>query len=71
MALLAVYYLGLWFPIVPGTIMGGIAGAAYYFGLEKTLEKARKPAIGKSAVSLETAEAARNRRSEDSGIGGG
>lgn len=44
-ALLAVYFLGLWVPIALATIVGGIAGAAYYFGLEKTLEKARKPAI--------------------------
>ncbi len=51
-ALLAVYYLGLWFPLVLAGIVGGLAGAAYYFGLEKALAKARKPAIDQAQSLL-------------------
>lgn len=51
-ALLAVYYLGLWFPIILAGIVAGLAGSAYYFGLEKGLAKARKPAIDQAQSLL-------------------
>ena len=51
-ALLAVYYLGLWFPILIAVIFGGLAGAAYYFGLEKGLVRARKSAIDQAQALL-------------------
>jgi serine/threonine protein kinase len=51
-ALLAAYFLGLWFPIILGTIFGGIAGAAFYFGLEKTLAKTRQPSIDQAQTLL-------------------
>ncbi len=51
-ALLATHYLGLWFPVIVGTIFGVLAGAAYYFGLEKTLSKARQPSIDQTQTLL-------------------
>ncbi len=51
-ALLAAYFLGLWFPILVGTIVGGIAGAAFYFGIEKTLVKIRQPSIDQAQTLL-------------------
>ena len=43
--LLAVHYLGLWVPLIFASILGVGAGAGYYFGIEKTLSKQRKPSL--------------------------
>ena len=51
-ALLAVYYLGLWFPMLLALLFGCAAGAAYYFGIEKLLAKSRKPAIDQAQSVL-------------------
>ena len=44
-ALMAAYYLGLWLTLFMVSIVGLAAGAGYYFGIEKSLATARKPAI--------------------------
>ena len=51
-ALLAVYYLGLWFPLLMAVVFGIAAGAAYYFGSEKLLAKSRKPTIDQAQTIL-------------------
>lgn len=51
-ALLAVYYLGFWFPLLMAILIGSAAGAAYYFGIEKLLAKSRKPAIDQAQAIL-------------------
>lgn len=43
--LLAVHYLGLWVPLIFASVLGVGAGAGYYFGIEKTLSKQRKPSL--------------------------
>lgn len=54
LALLAVHYLGLWLPVVLGLLFGGIAAAAYYFGIEKPLAQKRQGALemAQNAVRL-------------------
>ncbi len=51
-ALLAVYYLGLWFPLFMAVLFGSAAGAAYYFGIEKLLAKSRKPTVDQAQAIL-------------------
>ncbi len=51
-ALLAVYYIGLWFPLILAILFGGAAGAAFYFGIERMLAKSRKPAIDQAQTIL-------------------
>jgi len=51
-ALLAVYYLGLWFPLFMAVLIGSAAGAAFYFGIEKRMAKSRKPAIDQAQAIL-------------------
>jgi serine/threonine protein kinase len=45
LALLAIHYLGLWLPVILGVLFGGMAAAAYYFGIEKTLQQQRQGAL--------------------------
>ena len=51
-ALFAIFFLGLWFPVVLAAFVGSLAGAAFYFGLEKAIAKARKPAIDQAQSLL-------------------
>ncbi len=48
LALLVVHYLGLWLPAILGLIFGAMAGAGYYFGIEKPLAAKRREAIENS-----------------------
>ncbi len=73
-ALLAAYYLGLWFPLLLAAVFGVAAGAAYYFGIEKTLAKARQPAIDQAQgilrqLRLRGADEAKIRESISEGFG--
>ena len=74
-ALLAAYYLSLWFPIILAIIFGSLAGAAYYFGLEKSLNKARQPAVDQAQsllkqLRLRGADEAKIRESVANNAGG-
>ena len=51
-ALLATYFLGLWLPLLLALVFGTAVGAAYYFGIEKPLAKARKPALDQAQTVL-------------------
>lgn len=52
LALLCVHYLGLWVPVILGLLFGGVAAAAYYFGIETTLQKQRQGALDMALNSL-------------------
>lgn len=54
LALLAIHYLGLWIPVILGLLFGGIAAAAYYYGIEKTVAAQRQGALemAQNAVRL-------------------
>ncbi len=73
-ALLAAYYLGLWIPLVVAAVLGVATGAAYYFGIEKMLAKARQPAIDQAQgilrqLRLRGADEAKIRESISDGFG--
>lgn len=48
----AIFFIGLWFPVVVALIVGGAAGAGYYYGIEKTLTNARAGAIDSIHATL-------------------
>lgn len=50
--LAAIYFIGLWFPVVCALIIGGAAGATYYYGIEKTLRSARVGAVDSIHATL-------------------
>ena len=52
LALLCVHYLGLWVPVILGLLFGGVAAAAFYFGIETTLQKQRQGALDMALNSL-------------------
>ncbi len=45
LALLVVHFLGLWLPAILGLISGAMAGAGYYFGIEKPLAAKRRESV--------------------------
>jgi serine/threonine protein kinase len=48
LAILVVHYLGLWIPAIVGLLMGVLAGAGYYLGIEKPLAANRKESVESS-----------------------
>lgn len=45
LALLVVHFLGLWLPAILGLLFGAMAGAGYYFGIEKPLGAKRRESV--------------------------
>lgn len=52
LALLVVHFLGLWLPAILGVLFGAMAGAGYYFGIEKPLAAKRRESVESSQALL-------------------